>query len=308
MVVMILLCGAVTAQPVQMIESHLGNEGPAFQEGMTPGTIGWGPDDRAYPDRFVVYRDGSEMVWVPPGSFPMGSTDEQVEELLRHRSGPIRDSLKFFYDAETPQRRVEMDGYWVAMHAVTNAQYRAFCEVTGREFPEDSDQGDDHPVVYVSWYDAVAYAEHYGLRLPTEAQWEYAARGPEGHAYPWGDEWDPERLCWREHQGPGGETFPVGSFAQSASWVGALDMAGNVMEWCANWYDPNYYKTAPSSNPSGPAEGVSFQVPVIGEGRDARVLRGGCWMGDGGDCRAANRYPYIPVMAGYDSGFRVATN
>ena len=111
----------------------------------------------------IVGPDGGVMVWVPAGSFPMGSTEEQVAELLRPFSGAVRDMLEFFFKAETPQRQVEMDGFWIQKHEVTNAQYRAFCQATGREFPEHSEQGDDHPVVMVTWHDAVAYAEYYGL-------------------------------------------------------------------------------------------------------------------------------------------------
>jgi len=255
----------------------------------------------------IVGPDGGTMVWVPSGSFPMGSTDEQVAELLRPWSGDARERLGFMFGAETPQRRVALDGYWVAKHTVTNAQYRAFCEATGREFPEKSDQGDDHPVVWVSWEDAKAYCDHYGLSLPTEAQWEYVARGPEGRVYPWGNEWDRERLCWAENRGPGGETSAVGSLPAGASWVGALDMAGNVLEWCADWYDPNYYNTGPSSNPSGPAEAVSFRIPVLGVVLRARVLRGGSGAYSNPDYfRCANRDHLDPTYRYGLNGFRCA--
>ena len=259
----------------------------------------------------IVGPDGGVMVWVPAGSFLMGSTEEQVAELLRPFSGDRRDLLEFAFKAETPQRQVQMDGFWIQKHEVTNARYRAFCEATGREFPEsNSNQGDDHPVVLVNWHDAVAYAEHYGLGLPTEAQWEYAARGPDGRVYPWGDEWDGQRLCWRENKGPGGRTFPVGIFLDGASWCGALDMGGNVWEWCADWYDPNYYKTAPSSNPTGPADGVGFVVPHLGRLAPAPVVRGGSWISVN-ECyfRSAGRNNgnCLPEGRSVDFGFRCAS-
>ncbi len=295
LVMMVLAVGFVAAQDMEMIESHLGNEGPAFHEGMTPESLGWGADDQAYPDRFVVYRDGSELVWVPAGSFPMGSTDAEVAELLMSYSGPEDDLIGLLYRAEIPQRMVEMDGFWIQKHAVTNVQYRAFCDSTGREFPPGSDQGDYHPVVWVSWDDAVSYAEHYGLGLPTEAQWEYVARGPAGLRYPWGDEWDPERLCWDENRGPGDRSFTVGSFPDGVSWCGALDIVGNVLQWCADWYDPNYYQSAQGSNPTGAIEG------------DARVVRGGTWYLDRPESfRAAFRNLTDPATRYISLGFRCA--
>jgi hypothetical protein len=146
-----------------------------------------------------VAPDGTTMVWVPGGSFQMGNTDRRTSSWAE--SAIRRD--------EEPDRKVEMDGFWIGKHEVTNAQYRAFCAATGREFPTESDQGDAHPVVSVDWYDAKAYCDHYGLSLPPEAQWEYAASGPESRIWPWGNEWDGSKLCWHEsHKG----TLPVGSF------------------------------------------------------------------------------------------------
>ena len=233
----------------------------------------------------IVGRDGGTMVWVPWGSFRMGTTAEEVQyavEKLGAKAETLAD--------EQPARQVEMDGFWIGKHEVTNAQYRAFCAATGREwkFDGNSDQGDEHPVVWITWDDAVAYCEHYGLSLPTEAQWEYAARGPESRRFPWGNDWDGSRLCWDEKRGPGGRTFPVGSFPGGVSWCGALDLEGNASELCADWYKGDYYKDAPSKNPPGPSEEEASVVTlhdvkngqlVTYPGR-ARVLRGGCWGDD----------------------------
>jgi len=158
--------------------------------------------------------DGQTLVWVPSGSFMMGGT---------------------VFPHEQPIHEVTIEGFWIGQCEVTNAQYQVFCTATGRTFPLGSDQGDDHPVVDVSWDDAKAYCDHYGYALPTEAQWEYAARGPASSAYPWGDAWDLSRCCNYDNKGPGGRTYPVGSFPTGVSWCGALDMAGNVWEWCADW-------------------------------------------------------------------------
>ena len=221
--------------------------------------------------------DGGTYVWVPPGEFMMGSEDS--------------------HDHERPVHSVHITkGVWLGKHAVTNAQYKAFCEATGREFPPNSDQGDDHPVVDLNWQDALAYCDHYGLALPTEAQWEYAARGPEGRTYPWGDEWDGTKCCHRGNKGPGGKTHPVGSFPEGASWCHALNMSGNVWEWCADWYDADYYGQSAESDPAGPTSGVG------------RILRGGSW----GSVvprffRCASRtFSYFPRARGDDVGFRCA--
>lgn len=263
MVVALFAVGVVTAQ----------NDNPWEQPGTEAG-------------QEIVGPDGGTMVWVPAGEFPMGTTGEQAAELLQTWPKSIRNVGEFFLESQTPQRRVEMDGFWLHKHEVTNAQYRAFCETTGRQFPSESTQGDDHPVVYVNWDDAVAYAEHYGLSLPTEAQWEYAARGPEGRIFPWGDDWDDQKCCNENNRGDGTiPTMEVDSIPEGASWCGALDMAGNVWEWCADWYDPNYYKTGPTKNPPGPSKAVEFQAPLsLGNGLmvigGAWVLRGGSWYYD----------------------------
>ncbi len=217
--------------------------------------------------------DGGTYVWVPPGEFMMGSEDGDEDEKPVHR---VRITK----------------GYWLSKCEVTNAQYRAFCEATGREFPSDSVQGDEHPVVYVSWEDAQAYCAHFGLRLPTEAEWEYAARGPESRKYPWGDEWDRSKCCNAGNRGPGGRTFPVGSFPSGVSWCGALDLAGNVWEWCQDWQEVDYYKNSPSLDPKGATGG------------EYKLVRGGSFFGDSDYCRAAGRGSLVPGYRYLNDGFR----
>lgn len=213
--------------------------------------------------------DGGTYVWVPPGEFAMGSEDG--------------------YSDERPVHRVRITrGFWLGKHEVTNARYRRYCEATGKTFPTDSDQGDDHPVVFVSWDDAKAYCGHYGLSLPTEAQWEYAARGWD-LKYPWGNEWDARKCCNTDNKGPGGQTFPVGSFPEGVSWCGALDMAGNVEEWCADWRGP--YTVESADDPTGPATG------------SYRLVRGGSWVING-DCRTVSRRSADPIVRHDGLGFR----
>ena len=201
----------------------------------------------------ITGPDGGKMVWVSPGEFDMGQQG-----------------------VATPVHHVRITrGFWLGKCDVTNAQYQKYCQDVGAEFPKGSDQGDNHPVVLVNWTEAVAYCKHYGLALPTEAQWEYAARGPEGRDYPWGDAWDEHKCCNDTNKGPKGKTFPVGSFPEGASWCGALDMAGEVLQWCRD-YDVGYAKS-PVDDPQGR------------DNNQFRMDRGGWWWGDAESCRSACR-------------------
>ena len=224
-------------------------------------------------------KDGAVMVWVPPGEFLMGSPEGQGDS------------------NERPQHKVYLDSFWIYKHEVTVGQYRKFCQETGHNMPSSTPTGgwkDDHPMAYVSWDDASAYAKWAAVALPTEAQWEKAARGTDGRKYPWGNEWDAKKCCHGGNKGPDGTTFPVGSFPEGASPYGALDMAGNVWEWCADWFDGEYYANSPRQNPTGPARGA------------LRVLRGGSWYRDVGYCRSADRLRNSPPLRLLDDGFRAA--
>lgn len=225
-------------------------------------------------------KDGSAMVLIPAGEFQMGSNDGDPDE--------------------RPVHTVYLDAFYIDVYEVTNAQYRKFVEATGREkpilwrFPHYSDP--EQPVVGVTWEDANAFAKWAGKRLPTEAEWEKAARGGLiGKKYYWGDEPNPPKgagnfadLSAKEafpnwsiipgYRDGFSHTAPVGCF--SPNGYGLYDMGGNVWEWCADWYDPNYYSRSPKENPRGPASGQDH------------VLRGGSWFQDNGSTRIANRYDY----------------
>ena len=227
--------------------------------------------ESAWPTRT---EDGAEMVLVPAGEFLMGSED---------------------YDHEKPQHRVYLDGFHIDKYEVTNALYKRFMETTSRSSPlywsDAKWNGSSQPVVGVSWQDADAYCTWAGKRLPTEAEWEKAARGTDGRKYPWGEQWDSTKA---HAENKLGKTTPVGSYAGGLSPYGAYDMAGNVWEWVADWYAADYYKQSPERNPVGPASG------------QYRVLRGGSWDDGPGYLRTALRLNGSPGSRGDHIGFRCA--
>lgn len=218
--------------------------------------------------------DDAIMLRVPPGEFLMGDDDQK----------------------DNPRRRVGLDDFWIYKTPVTVRQYRRFCEATHREMPEAPGWGwqDEHPVVNVTWHDAAAYSTWAGVFLPTEAQWEKAARGADGRFYPWSSKWDSAR-CVNSVGNMRNSTAPIGSCLQGASPFGALDMAGNVWEWCADWYNENYPRISPRDNPIGPAAG------------DRRALRGGSWSDNMPFLfRSAMRFRHNPQGKFISFGFRCA--
>jgi len=231
--------------------------------------------------------DGAELVWIPSGEFLRGSPEGQGG------------------GDERPQKKIQMDGYWIYKHPVTVAQYQKFCEATGKEFKPTWGQGmksepagdEGAYAVLMNWYEAEAYAQWAGAALPTEAQWEKAARGADGREYPWEGKWDPQRCVSMEETvyrfSPGFR--PVGSLPQGASPYGVEDMAGNVWEWVADWYEYEYYGRSPASNPKGPATGSH------------KVLRGGCSLFDERFSRTAARMVMPPHVRDWTpTGFRCA--
>jgi len=250
-------------------------------------------------------KDGATIVWVPAGKFHMGS-DEWANDEFRV-AVQQRDLSRFRHvlmarlhgrglsSNEAPLHTVYLNGYWIYKSEVTVKQYRAFCRATKRKMPQPPawDWQDTHPIVNVTWRDAADYAVWAGATLPTEAQWEKAMRGLDGRSYPWGNNWDGAKCACDEQAHPKVSPSPVGNFPEDASPYGAQDMAGNVSEWCADWYNGEYYQHSPRRNPTGPGTGT------------VRIIRGGSW---GAylpvEFRTARRNWFIPSGRSGDVGFR----
>jgi formylglycine-generating enzyme required for sulfatase activity len=245
-----------------------------------------------------------EMVYVPSGGFTMGGVDIRPGETLDNISGGIGSSIKrvspggyrISPNNEGPQRTVYLDGYWIGKNLVTVAQFREFTQATHYRYNWKANRPewgfiDSHPMVLVSWEDARAFCKWAGGDLPTEAQWEKAARGTDGREYPWGNNWDPNRL-WSGHSH---EPAPIGSFPSGASPYGCLDMVGNTWQYCLDWFGQSY-DNLPSSNPTGVAEGQE------------RVIRGGFFDGLAYTAfRCAYRSGTDPKCGSCAMGFRMAS-
>jgi formylglycine-generating enzyme required for sulfatase activity len=243
----------------------------------------------------AYYQDGIVMVYIPPGEFMMGQTDEEKKWLITKVG---REEYNSYYTNEIPLHKVYLDGYWIGKYEVTFAQYDRYCNETKIEKPDDEGWGrENRPVIIISWDGAAAYcdwlSQKIGLKfkLPTEAQWEKAARGNDQRKYPWGSREPDKNLA--NFSGNIDKTTPVDSYPAGASPYGLLDMAGNVWEWCSDWYEADYYKISPQKKPVGPNSG------------SLRVVRGGSWSSFAGYLRCAYRGGSGPSYRDDDLGFRL---
>jgi formylglycine-generating enzyme required for sulfatase activity len=281
------------------------------------------------PAKVLTGDDGAEMMLVPAGELWMGSAPGDIGNLDQLRAecktfGVTDQQCKDWQEREWPRHRVSLDAFYLDRYEVSNALFERFVASTkhrttaeregtglawqrkdGRwQFASVRDahwrtplgaggppSAPGHPVVQVSRPDASAYCQWAGKRLPTEAEWEKAARGADGRRFPWGDTWDASKANGAMTVG---RTMPVGTYPGGVSPYGVHDMAGNVAEWVADWFESKFYQRSPELNPRGPATGRTG------------VVRGGAWRSDPTLLRAAFRYEAAPESRSNTLGFRCA--
>ena len=235
------------------------------------------------------------MILIPQGAFEMGS-QKSLRELNpvsifqadRHMLGP-----------EDPAHEVILDAYYIDLYEVSNADYKKYIEATGfktmpRYWDDSNLNQPNQPVVGVTWKEARAFCQWNNKRLPTEAEWEKAARGKRPTKYPWGNEApDKTRLNFSSHVG---KTTPVGSYPTGKSDYGVFNLSGNVAEWVKDWHFPEYYLFSPKENPPGPEKG------------HYKIIRGGNWKNNAEDVRLTYRNATVPKARSKTIGFRCAAS
>ena len=276
-----------------------------------------GTPTEPYSDRRANSVDGAEMVFIPRGEFVMGSDREELDRIWEKFNWD--EDEKQYTRGEQPAHRVRVDGFWMYRNLVTVAQYRRYCEATRRSMPNAPTYGwkDSYPIVNVSWDDARAYCVWAGGRLPCEAEWEYAARGGNTGVggrprtiFVWGDALPTDRVAnladesFKKsgyYNSPNFHLFagyedgyatasPAGAFPPNG--FGLYDMAGNVLEWCEDWFAEDYYRNSPSDNPRGPSRG------------ERRILRGGAFDTTPTITRISRRLSNHPGIRHEEKGFR----
>ncbi len=245
------ILSAIT-ESAQMVQTSEPTEGLANEETLVPTAEKINVNSLGVGSTKTSESDGMSMVFVPEGEFLMGAVS----------------SDSYAYDDEKPQHSVYLDAFWIDQTEVTNGMYER-CVNAGvclsqKKFSHNPSTGSYHfgdssysnyPAVYINWKDASTYCQWVGKRLPTEAEWEKAAKGVNENRYPWGNASPDSTLV--NCDGRVGDTVEVGSYPAGASYYGALDMAGNVYEWVSDWYDERYYSASDYENPQGPANGIT---------------------------------------------------
>lgn len=247
--------------------------------------------DKPIGTKMLSNIDGMTQLYIPAGKFQMGTST----------AGDWTGGDEF------PMHEVYLDSFWMDKTEVTNGQYQKCVQAGGCLEPHsissetqnsyfDNPAFADYPVIQVDWDQANAYCKWTGRRLPTEAEWEKAARGTTERLFPWkGDAYGPDFANYdMDDNWPNADTSQAGSIPAGASPYQVIDMAGNVYEWVSDWYGSTYYSQSPIENPSGPAEG------------SARVIRGGAWSSDWFFIRTGSRLSFYPDSYSNDIGFRCA--
>lgn len=254
---------------------------------------------------------GVEQIWVAPGTFLIGSSDSDIAA-VKNKKPPqwVANVLPY----EQPQHEVELKkGYWIDKYEVTNAAYQKFVKDSGyyklqywseagrnwlnkqdpAKLPSDTgDEAADKPRVNITWYEAEAYASWRNASLPTEAEWEYSARGPQSLIYPYGNNFDETKGNVINSKG----LTKVGNFPKGASWIGVQDMSGNAMEWVKDWLGADYYKLKERVDPQGPASGT------------IKIEKGGWWGSNQFVARCAYKhFEDPPTYRDHHIGFRVVS-
>lgn len=250
--------------PTRQTDDLIASDDPMWAQAQTPipANADW---LEAYPQGASQAIDGIEMVLVPSGCFEMGNS---------------------LTDDEAPPHEICFDApFWIDRYEVTQGD---FDRLDGEHAAIFEPGGNQYPANNLTWFEAQAFCKRRGMRLPTEAEWEYAARGPSNWVYPWGNRWDASRVVGNQDS-----PQPIGAQPDGASWVGAEDMSGNLLEWVLSRYDVYPYQANDGRN-------------TTDDTQSRRVLRGGSWHHKNeGAFRAANRYQYTPFSGeGYGWGFR----
>lgn len=232
-------------------------------------------------EKTITMKDGPQLILIAAGEFDMGDEDMPYAK---------------------PIHKIKLKAFYMGKYEVTNAQYKKFCDATKKKYPENPSWDTEYflgkpeyPVISVSWSDAAAYAKWAGGRLPTEAEWEYAARGGANTIYYWGNEFSNDHINSMGAEGRDQWEYasPVGSF--SPNQFGLYDMIGNVWEWVADWHKEDYFSKSPVDNPKGPAKGTE------------RIVKGDGFKG-GGRHGVAYRDWEAPSGKRDDRGFRIAVD
>jgi serine/threonine-protein kinase len=292
LVIVVMACGTIIGVP--LIRNWLNpSSAPVSSETViAPSTTDLPTEESVLPlvpstDIPPVVPDSSDssMALIPAGEFAMGSDSYNTDE--------------------KPAHKIQLDAFYIDKYEVTNALYKTCVDADACLPPENkssttrssyygNSEFDDFPVIYITWDMANTYCNWRGAHLPTEAQWEKAARGTDGRTYPWGENIDE---TFANYNFSMGDTTAVGSYESGKSPYGVYDMSGNVWEWVADWYSESYYMDSPLNNPMGPDVGTY------------RVLRGGSWLNDENVVRAANRgWNQLEYFDHTDFGFRCASD